>query len=60
MASLPWVVRRQLVFVYVDAAFDGGVYRLGLFSLELGSWLAVPLRSCRTNNVRRREPFYGA
>ena len=30
------------MFVYVDAALDGGVYRLGLFSLELGSWSAVP------------------
>ena len=31
------------MFVYVDAALHGGVYRLGLFSLELGSRSAVPL-----------------
>ena len=36
------VVCRQPVYVYVDAALDGGVYRLGLFSLELGSRSAVP------------------
>ena len=36
-------VRRQPVFVYVDAALDGGVYRLVLFSLELGSRSSVPL-----------------
>ena len=29
-------VRRQPVFLYLDAALHGGVYRLGLFSLELG------------------------
>ena len=43
MVSLPRVVRRQPLFVYMDAALDGGVYCLGLFSLELGSRLAVPL-----------------
>ena len=31
------------MFVYVDAALDGGVYRLGLFSMELVSQSAVPL-----------------
>ena len=36
------VVRRQPVVMYVDAALDGGVYWLGLFSLELGSRSAVP------------------
>ena len=36
-------VRRQPLFVYVDAALDGGAYRLGLFSMELGSRSAVPL-----------------
>ena len=29
------------MFVYVDAALDGGVYQLALFSLELGSRSAV-------------------
>ena len=42
VVSLPQVVRRQVVFVYVDDARDGGVYRLGSFSLDLGSRLAVP------------------
>ena len=42
VVPLTRVVRRQPMFVYVDAALDGGVYRLGLFSLELGSLLAVP------------------
>ena len=37
----PRVVRRQPVFVYVDVVLDGGVYRLGLFSLDLGSRSAV-------------------
>ena len=36
-------VRRQPVFVYVDAPLDGGVYKLGLFSMELGSRSAVHL-----------------
>ena len=40
---LPREVRRKPVFVYVDAALDGGVHRLGLFSMELGSRSAVPL-----------------
>ena len=35
-------VRRKLAFVYVDAALDGGVYKLGLFSMELGSRSAMP------------------
>ena len=42
VVSLPRVVRRRPVFVYVDATLDGGVYRLGSFSLELGSRSAVP------------------
>ena len=42
VVSLPRVVRRQPVFVYVDVALGGGVYRLGLCSLELGSRSAVP------------------
>ena len=32
----------QPVFVYVDAALDGGMYQLGLFSFELGLRSAVP------------------
>ena len=47
------VVHRQPVFVYVDAALDGGVYRLGLFSLELGSRSAVPPEQPR--NQQRAE-----
>ena len=43
VVPLTWEVRRQPVFVYVDVALDGGVYRLGLFSLELGLRSAVPL-----------------
>ena len=35
-------VRRKPVFVYADAALDEGVYRLGLFSMQLGSRSAVP------------------
>ena len=42
MIPLPREVRRKPAFVYVDAALDGGVYRLGLFSMELGSRSAVP------------------
>ena len=42
VVSLLQVVSRQLVFVSADAALDGGVYRLGLFSLDLGSRSAVP------------------
>ena len=39
---LPREVRRKPEFVYVVAALDGGLYRLGLFSMELGSRSAVP------------------
>ena len=42
VVPLMWEVRRKLVFVYVDAALDGGVYGLALFSLELVSRSAVP------------------
>ena len=42
VVPLTRVVRRRPVFVYVDAALDSGVYRSGLFSLELGSRSAVP------------------
>ena len=42
VVTLPGVVSRRPVFVYVDAALDGGVYRLGLFSHDLGSRSAVP------------------
>ena len=42
IVSLPRELGREPVFVYVDAALDGGVYRLGLFSLGLGSRSAVP------------------
>ena len=41
--SLPKEVCRGPVYVYVDAARDAGVYRLGLFSLPLGSRSFVPL-----------------
>ena len=30
------------MFVYVDAALDGGVYMLGLFAMDIGSRSAVP------------------
>ena len=30
------------MFVYVDAALDGGVYRFGLFSMDPGSRSVVP------------------
>ena len=40
---LPREVRRKPAFVYVDAALDAEVYRLGLFSMELGSRYTVPL-----------------
>ena len=33
---------RGLVYAYVDAALESGVYRLGLFSLGLGSRSTVP------------------
>ena len=36
-------VRRQPVFLYVHAAHDVGVFRLGPFSMELGSPSAVSL-----------------
>ena len=42
VAPLMRVVRRQPVLVYVDAALDGGMYWLGLFSFELGSRSAAP------------------
>ena len=42
MLSLPRELGRGLVFVYVDAALDAGVYRLELFSLGLGSPSTVP------------------
>ena len=42
MVSLPRELGRGLVFESVDAALDGGVYRLGLWSLGLGSRSAVP------------------
>ena len=40
---LPRELRRKLAFVYVDAALHGGVYKLGLYSMELGLRSAVPL-----------------
>ena len=42
VVSLPRELGRGPIFVYVDAARDGGVYHLGLFSLGLGSKSAVP------------------
>ena len=43
VVPLPREVRRKPVFVYVDAALDGEVYRFGFFSMELCSRSAVPL-----------------
>ena len=45
LVPLPREGRRKPVFVYVDAALDGGggVYKLGPFSMELGLRSAVPL-----------------
>ena len=40
--SLLKEVHRGPVYVYVDAARDAGVYRLGLFSLALGSRSVIP------------------
>ena len=37
VVTVPREVRRKPVFVYVHAALDGGVYRLGFFSVDLGS-----------------------
>ena len=42
VVPLPREVRRKPVFVYVDAALNRGVYRLGLFSMDLGSRSTVP------------------
>ena len=42
VVSLPRGLGREPVFVYVDAALDGGVYPLGLFLLRLGSRSTVP------------------
>ena len=51
------MVRRQPVFVYVDAALDVGVYRLGLFSLELGSRSAVPREQPPNQQCAQAQAF---
>ena len=58
--SLPRVVSRQPVFVYVDVALDGGVYCWGFFHLTSDRGRRCHLSNCRTNKVRRREPSCGA
>ena len=55
VVSLPRVVCRLLV--YVDAALDGGVYRLGIFSLELGSRLTVPPEQPLNEQCAEAEQF---
>ena len=42
MVSLPRVVKRSPLVIYVDAAMDAGKYRLGLFSMDVGSRSVVP------------------
>ena len=42
VVSLPRVVKRSPLVVYVDAALDAGEYRLGLFSMDVGSRSVVP------------------
>ena len=42
MVSLPRVVKRSPLVIYVDAALDAGKYRLGLFSMGVGSRSVVP------------------
>ena len=42
VVSLPRVVKRSPLVIYVDAAMDAGKYRLGLFSMDVGSRSVVP------------------
>ena len=42
VVSLPGVVKRSPLVIYVDAAMDAGKYRLGLFSMDVGSRSVVP------------------
>ena len=42
MVSLPRVVKRSPLVIYVDAAMDAGKYQLGLFFMEVGSRSVVP------------------
>ena len=42
VVSLPRVVKRSPLVIYIDAAMDAGKYRLGLFSMDVGSRSVVP------------------